>query len=145
MDLIVIRLLFVALLAGVCYFLHPFGIGNGWLAAEHSRGNIRKETERVFDEIIQRRRLKARRVDESVEVIFLVGAFGGFGTGAKSVIEEETFAAAAARQLQVSASRILGIPATIPAKDPDNTFGLAHAVLKETVAESTQTYWRTRH
>ena len=33
MDLIVIRLLFVALLAGVCFFLHPFGIQNGWLSA----------------------------------------------------------------------------------------------------------------
>jgi len=29
MDLVVVRLLFVALLAGVCYFLHPFGI-NSW-------------------------------------------------------------------------------------------------------------------
>ena len=26
MDLVLIRLLFVALLAGVCYFLHPFGL-----------------------------------------------------------------------------------------------------------------------
>ena len=32
MDLIVLRLLFVALLAGVCFFLHPFGI-TGWLSA----------------------------------------------------------------------------------------------------------------
>jgi uncharacterized protein YacL len=29
MDLILIRILFVALLAGVCYFLHPFGISGG--------------------------------------------------------------------------------------------------------------------
>jgi len=29
MDLVLVRLLFVALLAGVCFFLHPFGI-NGW-------------------------------------------------------------------------------------------------------------------
>jgi uncharacterized protein YacL len=33
MDLILIRLLFVALLAGVCYFLHPFGIQSGWAGA----------------------------------------------------------------------------------------------------------------
>ena len=33
MDLIVLRILFVALLAGVCYFLHPFGIQTGWIAA----------------------------------------------------------------------------------------------------------------
>src|SRR3974390_1933334 len=33
MDLIVLRLLFVALLAGVCYFLPPCGVGNGWVAA----------------------------------------------------------------------------------------------------------------
>jgi uncharacterized protein YacL len=32
MDLIVVRLLFVALLAGVCYFFHPFGI-TGWMSA----------------------------------------------------------------------------------------------------------------
>jgi uncharacterized protein YacL len=32
MDLIVVRLLFVALLAGVCFFLHPFGI-TGWVSA----------------------------------------------------------------------------------------------------------------
>ncbi len=33
MDLIVVRLLFVALLAGICYFLHPFGIQPGWIGA----------------------------------------------------------------------------------------------------------------
>jgi len=33
MDLILIRILFVALLAGVCLFLHPFGIQNGWVSA----------------------------------------------------------------------------------------------------------------
>ena len=33
MDLVIVRLLFVALLAGVCYFLHPFGIQNGWVGA----------------------------------------------------------------------------------------------------------------
>jgi len=32
MDLIVVRLLFVALLAGVCYFLHPFGMTE-WMSA----------------------------------------------------------------------------------------------------------------
>ena len=32
MDLIVLRLLFVALLGGVCYFLHPFGL-TGWVSA----------------------------------------------------------------------------------------------------------------
>jgi uncharacterized protein YacL len=33
MDLVVVRLLFVALLAGVCYFLRPFGIQAGWVGA----------------------------------------------------------------------------------------------------------------
>ena len=33
MDLILLRFLFVVLLATVCYFLHPFGIHNGWLAS----------------------------------------------------------------------------------------------------------------
>jgi len=33
MDLIVLRILFVALLAGICYFLHPFGIEPPWLCA----------------------------------------------------------------------------------------------------------------
>jgi uncharacterized protein YacL len=32
MDLILLRLLFVALLGGVCYFLHPFGL-TGWVSA----------------------------------------------------------------------------------------------------------------
>ncbi len=32
MDLVLVRLLFVALLAGVCYFLHPFGL-QPWLGA----------------------------------------------------------------------------------------------------------------
>ena len=32
MDLILLRLLFVALLAGVCYFLHPMGL-DGWVSA----------------------------------------------------------------------------------------------------------------
>jgi uncharacterized protein YacL len=31
MDVVVIRLLFVALLAGVCFFLHPFGM-TGWMS-----------------------------------------------------------------------------------------------------------------
>ena len=30
MDIIVLRILFVALLGTVCYFLHPFGVANGW-------------------------------------------------------------------------------------------------------------------
>ena len=33
MDLVLIRLLFVALLAGVCYYFHPFGVQTGWMAA----------------------------------------------------------------------------------------------------------------
>jgi uncharacterized protein YacL len=33
MDLILIRILFVTLFAGVCFFLRPFGIENGWLSA----------------------------------------------------------------------------------------------------------------
>lgn len=33
MDLILLRLLFVVLLATVCFFLHPFGISNGWAAS----------------------------------------------------------------------------------------------------------------
>ena len=33
MDLILLRILFVLLLAAVCYFLHPFGIQSGWLGA----------------------------------------------------------------------------------------------------------------
>ncbi len=33
MDLILIRLLFVVLFAGVCYYLHPFGIQNGGASA----------------------------------------------------------------------------------------------------------------
>jgi len=38
MDLIVLRLLFVALLAGVCSFLHPFGL-TGWLSAAVGAGS----------------------------------------------------------------------------------------------------------
>jgi uncharacterized protein YacL len=38
MDLIVLRLLFVALLAGVCYFLQPFGL-TGWLSAAAGAGS----------------------------------------------------------------------------------------------------------
>ena len=37
MDLILIRILFVALLSGVCYFLHPFGI-TGWVGAATGAG-----------------------------------------------------------------------------------------------------------
>jgi uncharacterized protein YacL len=33
MDLVLIRLLFVALFAGVCFYLRPFGIQNGWASA----------------------------------------------------------------------------------------------------------------
>jgi uncharacterized protein YacL len=33
MDLILLRFLFVILLAAVCYFLHPFGIENEWMSA----------------------------------------------------------------------------------------------------------------
>jgi uncharacterized protein YacL len=33
MDLVILRLLFVVVLATVCFFLHPFGIHNGWISA----------------------------------------------------------------------------------------------------------------
>jgi uncharacterized protein YacL len=39
MDLIVLRLLFVALLGGVCYFLHPFGLTTGWVSAAVGAGS----------------------------------------------------------------------------------------------------------
>jgi uncharacterized protein YacL len=38
MDLILVRLLFVALLAGVCFFLHPLGMG-GWVSAAVGAGS----------------------------------------------------------------------------------------------------------
>jgi len=38
MDLVLIRLLFVALLAGVCYFLHPFGL-SPWMGAVAGAGS----------------------------------------------------------------------------------------------------------
>ena len=38
MDLIVVRLLFVALLAGVCFFLHPFGMTE-WVSAAVGAGS----------------------------------------------------------------------------------------------------------
>jgi uncharacterized protein YacL len=38
MDLVLIRIFFVTLLAGVCYFLHPFGIENGWVSASTGVG-----------------------------------------------------------------------------------------------------------
>jgi uncharacterized protein YacL len=38
MDLILLRLLFVALLAGVCFFLHPFGM-TGWVSAAVGAGS----------------------------------------------------------------------------------------------------------
>ena len=41
MDLILVRFLFVALLAGVCYFLHPFGV-TGWASARPGRGGGRR-------------------------------------------------------------------------------------------------------
>ena len=37
MDLIVLRILFVALLAGVCFFLHPFGM-TAWMSASAGAG-----------------------------------------------------------------------------------------------------------
>src|SRR5580698_3682046 len=37
MDLILLRLILVALLAGVCYFLHPFGL-TGWMSAAVGAG-----------------------------------------------------------------------------------------------------------
>ena len=33
MDIIVLRILFLALLAAICFFLRPFGIENAWLSA----------------------------------------------------------------------------------------------------------------
>jgi hypothetical protein len=33
MDLVVLRLLFVILLAAVCYFFRPFGLQTGWEGA----------------------------------------------------------------------------------------------------------------
>jgi uncharacterized protein YacL len=33
MDIVLLRLFFVVVLAGICYFLHPFGIQTGWISA----------------------------------------------------------------------------------------------------------------
>src|ERR1039458_4662524 len=68
MDIVVVRLLFVALLAGVCYFLHPFGIQNGWVGAV--AGASAAGAVIVFE--VRVRALSLRR---------LIGAVAGAGLG----------------------------------------------------------------
>src|ERR1019366_251569 len=67
MDLVLVRLLFVALLSGVCYFLHPFGV-TGWGGA--AGGALAAVAVIVFE--LRVRALSLRR---------LIGAVAGRGLG----------------------------------------------------------------
>jgi hypothetical protein len=70
MDLVLVRLLFVALLAGVCYFLHPFGL-TGWVSA--SAGGAAAGAVIVFE--LRVRALSLRRL---IGAVFgsVLGIFG---------------------------------------------------------------------
>jgi uncharacterized protein YacL len=72
MDLILLRLLFVALLAGVCYFLHPFGL-TGWVSASAGAGAACAVI--VFE--LRVRALSLRRLIGAVAGSVL-GIFGAF-------------------------------------------------------------------
>src|SRR5450631_2443515 len=72
MDLILVRLLFVALLSGVCYFLHPFGV-TGWVGA--AGGAIAACSVIVFE--LRVRALTLRRLIGAVAGSVL-GIFGAF-------------------------------------------------------------------
>jgi len=72
MDLVVIRLLFVALFAGVCFYLRPFGIENGWVAA--ATGALAAAAVIVFE--LRVRALSLKRLIGAVagSVLGIVGA-----------------------------------------------------------------------
>jgi len=72
MDLILLRLLFVALLAGVCYFFHPFGL-NGWVSA--GAGAAAAGAVIIFE--LRVRALNLRRLIGAV-VGSVLGIFGAF-------------------------------------------------------------------
>ncbi len=72
MDLILLRILFVALLAGVCYFLPPFGL-NGWVSAGVGAGAALAVI--VFE--LRVRALALRRLIGAVAGSVL-GIFGAF-------------------------------------------------------------------
>ena len=72
MDLVLLRLLFVALLAGVCYFLHPFGL-TGWMSAVTGGGAAAAVI--VFE--LRVRALTLRRLIGAVAGSIL-GIFGAF-------------------------------------------------------------------
>ncbi len=71
MDLILVRFLFVALLAGVCFFLHPFGL-TGWMSA--SAGALSACAVIVFEYRV--RALNLRRLVGAVagSVLGIIGA-----------------------------------------------------------------------
>jgi uncharacterized protein YacL len=71
MDLVLIRLLFVALFATVCYFLHPFGIQNGLVAG--TAGAVAAAAVIVFE--LRVRALSLRRLIGAVAGSVL-GIFG---------------------------------------------------------------------
>jgi uncharacterized protein YacL len=72
MDLILLRFLFVALLAGVCYFLRPFGL-DGWVSA--GAGAVAAGAVILFE--MRVRALTLRRLIGAV-VGSVLGIFGAF-------------------------------------------------------------------
>ena len=77
MDVILVRLLFDALLSGVCYFLHPFG-ASGWMGA--AGGALAAGSVIVFE--LRVRALSLRRLIGAVDRVARreeragVGVFG---------------------------------------------------------------------
>jgi hypothetical protein len=91
---------------------------NGWVATELNKARIEQEIRRRFEEILRRRRVLSRRLDENIGVILVVGSFGGYGSGSDHLITR--WVMEAARQLQVSIEfqRILLVPAPTRQKTP---------------------------
>jgi hypothetical protein len=117
---------------------------NGWLAAEANLGRIDQEIRRHLKGIITRRRILSRPLSAKIRIILVSGTFGGFGSGSSAVLRRLIADIARDMQLDVEMSCILLVPGTHTPKDPDSTFALTHAVLRELTAQSTRLHWHRR-
>lgn len=117
---------------------------NGWLAVETNRARIHQEIRRRFEAIITRRRVLASPSSGKVRVILVDGTFGGFGSGSNDWLRRFIPEIACEMRIDIDLSSIVLVPGTNVPKDPDSTFALTHAVLRELAAQSTGLHWHRR-
>jgi len=114
---------------------------NGNLAWQANSDRIRAELRRDLHFLMGKRQIRANPRADAVRVFVAVGLFGGFGTGTWAALRTALNALAAEFGVRLDIAPLFVLPGIHLSKDRVNSHGAAYGVLKETVAEASDSRW----